>query len=160
MSMDDVAWQRHSSPISVYSRFSILPLFTAALAMREYLGWWTLVVLLVISLWTWLNPRLFSAPKTTNNWASMGTFGERIYLNRKNESIIPQHHLIVCKIIIFLQLFGVPFWLYGLYFMDFLLIILSTFWLMFTKTWFVDRMVWLFQDVKDLNPRYQSWLKS
>ncbi|EOA3786385.1 DUF6653 family protein [Vibrio vulnificus] len=160
MSMDECAWQRHSNPLSVYSRFSILPLFSIAIAMREWLGWWTLVVLIVVTLWTWLNPRLFSAPKKTNNWASMGTFGERIYLNRSNENVIPKHHLQMCKFIIFLQVLGVLFWFYSLYSMAYGLILLSTLWLMFTKTWFVDRMVWLYQDVKEKNPVYQSWLKS
>jgi len=26
------------------------------------------------------------------------------------------------------------------------------------KTWFVDRMVWLFDDMKDTKPEYRSWL--
>jgi len=160
MSMDESSWQRHSNPLSVYSRFSILPLFTIALATRELLGWWTLVALMLVSLWTWLNPRLFAAPKTTNNWASMGTFGERVYLHYKNEGLIPEHHLRACKKIVLLQIVGLPFWFYSLYAMDFALMILSTAWLMFTKTWFVDRMVWLYQDVKDLKPAFQSWLKS
>ncbi len=160
MSMDESSWQRHSNPLSVYSRFSILPLFTVTIAVREYLGWWTLAAVLLVSLWTWLNPRLFSAPKTTNNWASMGTFGERIYLNRRGENLIPGHHLRMCRWIIGLQFLGLPFWLYSLYSMSYPLMLLSTLWLMMTKVWFVDRMVWLYQDVKDRDPVYLSWLKS
>lgn len=159
MSMDEKAWQRHSNPMSVYSRFTILPLFTMALAVRDVLGWWTLLALFVVSLWTWLNPRLFSAPTNTNNWASMGTFGERIYLNRQKEDLIPPHHLKMCRIIIALQVIGVPFWCFAVYTISYDLMLLSMLWLMFTKTWFVDRMVWLYQDVKDLNPVYLSWLK-
>lgn len=159
MSMDESSWQRHSNPLSVYSRFSILPLFTVAIALREYLGWWTLAVVLLVSFWIWLNPRLFSAPETTNNWASMGTFGERIYLNCRNESFIPKHHLRMCRWIIILQISGLPFWFYSLYSMNYPLMILSTLWLMMTKVWFVDRMVWLYQDVKDRDPVYLSWLK-
>ncbi|WP_394240971.1 DUF6653 family protein [Vibrio astriarenae] len=160
MSMDEEAWQRHSSPLSVYSRFSILPMFTFVIGIREHLGWWTLLPFGVVVLWTWLNPRLFSAPTTTNNWASMGTFGERVYLNRKNESLIPKHHLKVAKGIILLQLVGLPFWFYSLYLNSPVLMIISTMYLMFTKAWFVDRMVWLYKDVKELNPAYQSWYKS
>ncbi len=159
MSMDERAWQRHANPWSVYSRFSILPLYTLALSLRACLEWWTLAALLLVSFWTWLNPRLFSAPKSTNNWASMGTFGERIYLKRKHENQIPPHHLRVCRLIILLQLVGLPFWLYSIYSMTYSLMLLSTMWLMFTKTWFVDRMVWLYQDVKQQDPVYQSWLK-
>ncbi|WP_353505402.1 DUF6653 family protein [Vibrio sp. SCSIO 43135] len=159
MSMDECAWQRHSSPLSVYSRFSILPLLSAALAFRDSLGWWTLPALIVVILWIWLNPRIFPAPRKTNNWASMGTFGERIYLNRHKEDLIPPHHLRMCRNIMVLQVLGVPFWCFSLYTLSYDSIILSTLWMMFTKVWFVDRMVWVYQDVKDLNPVYQSWLR-
>lgn len=160
MSMDESAWQKHASPLSVYSRFTIVPLFTATLALREVLGWWTLLILLLVSFWTWLNPRIFKAPKKTNNWASMGTFGERIYLNRHNENRIPFHHLQMCRNIMALQIIGVPFWIYSIYTMSLGFMILSMLWLMFTKMWFVDRMVWVYQDMKESNPVYQSWLKS
>ncbi|MDE1240495.1 DUF6653 family protein [Vibrio aestuarianus] len=159
MSMDETTWQRHSSPLSVYSRFSILPLFTLILAFRETLGWWALFALILVSLWTWLNPRVFPVPRTTNNWASMGTFGERVYLNRHNEDVIPYHHLRMCRFIVALQIIGVPFWCLAVYRISYEPMVLSTFWLMFTKMWFVDRMVWLYQDVKELNPIYQSWLR-
>ncbi|MGB2691241.1 MAG: DUF6653 family protein, partial [Thermodesulfobacteriota bacterium] len=26
------------------------------------------------------------------------------------------------------------------------------------KTWFLDRMVWLYEEMKDNNPEYRSWL--
>ncbi|MGF1754314.1 hypothetical protein L4C33_12020 [Vibrio makurazakiensis] len=160
MSMDENTWNRHASPLSVYSRFTILPLFTGTLAIRDELGGYTVVVIAFIILWVWLNPRIFPAPKTTNNWASMVTFGERIYLKRNHENLIPQHHLTACRNLMVLQIIGLPFWLYGLYSMNLELMIFGALWLMVTKAWFVDRMVWLYQDVKDLNPEYQSWLRS
>lgn len=159
MSMDDSAWAKHSSPWSVYSRFSILPLLTSAIASREWLGWYALIPTLVVLAWVWLNPRIFPAPNSTNNWASMGTFGERIYLNRNKEDLIPKHHLIMCKILMLLQLLGLPVWLYGVYSLQIESMVFGTLWLMATKAWFVDRMVWIYQDVKDLNPIYQSWLR-
>ncbi|MDZ8240651.1 MAG: DUF6653 family protein [Nostoc sp. ChiQUE01a] len=27
-----------------------------------------------------------------------------------------------------------------------------------SKLWFIDRMVWLYNDMKDVNQEYQSWL--
>ncbi|WP_462172001.1 DUF6653 family protein [Pseudoalteromonas xiamenensis] len=160
MSMDENTWARHSNPLSVYTRFSILPLFSLVFASIDVLGWWTVAALLLVSIWTWLNPRIFPAPTNTDNWASMGTFGERIYLNRHKENLIPRHHLRMCQIIMTLHLLGIPFWVSSLVTMKYSLVVLSTLWLMFTKTWFVDRMVWIYQDVKDLNPTYQSWLRT
>jgi hypothetical protein len=30
-------------------------------------------------------------------------------------------------------------------------------WVILAKTWFIDRMVWLFEEMKD-HPEYQDWL--
>jgi hypothetical protein len=30
--------------------------------------------------------------------------------------------------------------------------------IMLGKLWFVDRMVWLYEDMKDATPEYRSWL--
>ena len=83
MIMDEESWKRHSNPWSVYTRFSILPLMSLAFWSREWIGYYSLILIIISFVWIWLNPRLFKAPTQTNNWASMGTFGERIYLDRK-----------------------------------------------------------------------------
>jgi uncharacterized membrane protein len=31
--------------------------------------------------------------------------------------------------------------------------------LVMPKVWFVDRMVWLYEDMKDAHPTYQSWVR-
>lgn len=89
----------------------------------------------------------------------MGTFGERIYLNRKNETI-PSHHLKACGLLQLLSAMGLPFFVYGIYALDIWVLILGNLWIMAFKAWFVDRMVWLYMDMKDSNPVYQSWFKS
>lgn len=158
MSMNDATWARHASPWSVYTRFTALPLISLAFWSREWIDWFAIVPIALSMLWVWLNPRVFPAPEKTNNWASMGTFGERIYLNRKNVNI-PQHHLSFCTILQVLPILGVPFFIYGLYALDFWSLLLGNLWIMVCKTWFVDRMVWVFMDMKDANAVYQSWLK-
>lgn len=158
MSMDDASWHRHSNPWSVYTRFTTLPLISLAVYSREWLGVYSLLPVILSLFWVWLNPRLFSPPKTTNNWASMGTFGERIYLNRKCEEL-PAHHLKFCLMLQLLSALGLPFFCYGLYSLDIWLIILGNVWIMAFKAWFVDRMVWLYMDMKSSNPVYQGWLK-
>ncbi|MEH6625236.1 MAG: DUF6653 family protein [Motiliproteus sp.] len=157
--MDERAWQRHSNPLSVYSRFTTLPLISLAFWSREFLEFYALIPIIIAVVWVWLNPRIFGVPVSTNNWASMGTFGERIYLNRKSESI-PSHHMRACRVLLALQVLGLPIWLYGLYSLNLWSLVLGTVWLMISKAWFVDRMVWLYLDVKDQNPIYQSWLRS
>jgi len=158
MSMDDEAWSRHSNPWSAYSRFTTLPLISLAFYSREWLGVYSTGLIALSFLWVWVNPRLFKAPKTTNNWASMGTFGERIYLNRKDE-VIPLHHLNTCRVLLWLSGLGLPIFVFGLYSLDIWVLILGNVWIMAFKAWFVDRMVWLYMDLKDSNPVYQAWLK-
>ncbi|MEO1078574.1 MAG: DUF6653 family protein [Pseudomonadota bacterium] len=31
---------------------------------------------------------------------------------------------------------------------------------MLAKAWFVDRVVWIFEDMKSVDPRYASWIRS
>ncbi|TEW56829.1 hypothetical protein E2R68_01995 [Psychromonas sp. RZ22] len=159
MSMDDETWHRHSNPWSVYTRFTTLPLISFTFWSREWIDIYSIALIAISFLWVWLNPRLFSAPSNTNNWASMGTFGERIYINRHNE-IIPNHHIKACRILQLLSAMGLPFFIYGLYSLNLWILILGNFWIMVSKAWFVDRMVWLYLDMKESNPIYQSWLKT
>lgn len=159
MLMDDETWQKHANPWSVYSRFTALPIVSLAFWSREWLDTYSMIFIALSFLWIWVNPRLFGAPNKTNNWASMGTFGERIYLNRKDETI-PIHHIKTCRTLQLLSAMGLPFFIYGLYSLNLWVLILGNFWIMVFKAWFVDRMVWLYMDMKDSNPRYQSWFKT
>lgn len=158
MLMDEKAWNRHSNPWSVYTRFTALPLISLAFWSREWIDVYSVILIAFSFLWVWINPRLFSIPSTTNNWASMGTFGERIYLNRQNEAI-PVHHLTVCRSLQLLSAIGLPIFIYGLYSLDIWILLLGNFWIMLFKAWFVDRMVWLYMDMKESNPTYRSWYK-
>lgn len=159
MSMDNQSWNRHANPWSVYTRFTTLPLLSLAFWSREWFEIYSLLFIALSLFWIWINPRLFDVPNRTNNWASMGTFGERIYLNRENEAI-PIHHLKVCRSLQILSSMGLPFFVLGLYFLDFWVVVLGNVWIMIFKAWFVDRMVWLYIDMKDSSPIYQSWFKT
>ena len=47
---------------------------------------------------------------------------------------------------------------WGLFVLDPGVTILAMLLVIVAKTWFVDRMVWLFEDMKDTKPEYRSWL--
>jgi len=148
MAMDDTAWQRHANPWSVYSRFSILPLLSLAFYSRVWLGVYAVIPIALVSLWAWLNPRLFPAPKSTDNWASMGTLGERFYLARRLQPI-PTHHQRAARLLQLLSACGLPFFIYGLYSLNVWVLLLGNLWVMAFKAWFVDRMVWLYRDMSN-----------
>lgn len=149
MSMDEDSWQRHANPWSVYSRFTTLPILSVAFYSREWIGFYSLLPVIMAFIWIWLNPRLFDVPTSTDNWASMATFGERLYLNRQQVPI-PRHHQRFCILLQTLSGVGVPFFIYSLYSLNIWLLVASNLWIMVFKAWFVDRMVWLYLDSKNV----------
>ncbi len=158
MRMDDAAWARHASPWSVWSRFSVLPLFVIAVWSRVWIGWWAVILVALVLLWTWVNPRLFSAPSHTDTWAARGTFGERVWLNRKTVPV-PAHHVPWAYGLSALAGLGLLPMAWGLWQLDpgwtFGGLVLTV----VAKTWFVDRMVWLYEDMADADPAYKSRMR-
>lgn len=159
MSMDADTWARHSNPWSVWTRFTCLPLLVLAIWSRLWLGWWSLVPIALAVLWSWYNPRAFAPPSKTDNWASKGTFGERVYLNRK-QIPIPRHHEHAALILTTISALGTVVLVYGLTVLHGWATVLGLVVAMGAKIWFVDRMVWLYEDMKDGTPEYSQWIKS
>ncbi len=155
--MDDKTWRRHANPWSVFTRTSALPLIVLAVWSRVWLGWWSLPFIALSILWTWLNPRIFRQPKTTNHWASRGVFGERVWLNRKNVPV-PERHRNFPNILSVVSAVGTLFVVWGVIMLDLWPTIFGNVVAILSKYWFLDRMVWLYEDMKDTYPEYQSWL--
>ena len=159
MTMNDQTWQRHASPWSVWTRiFTVAPLISLVVWSRVWLGWYSLMAIGLVLFWTWYNPRAFPAPSSTNNWAAKATFGERIFLDRQKVNI-PQHHLRAANVLTLMSLIGLLIWIYGLFSLDFWATIAGIIGAVLPKTWFCDRMVWLYDDMKHTDPVYESWLK-
>jgi len=158
MTMDDESWARHSNPLSVYSRFICLPMLSLAIWSRGTISYYSIPLILLSLFWIWYNPRAFGPPKTTNNWASKGTFGERIFLQKKQLDI-PSHHVTMAHTLTWLATVGLPVLIYGLFSLNLWAILLGNFLVIFPKVWFVDRMVWIYEDMKDRDPEFQRWLK-
>ena len=158
MAMDEATWARHANPWSVWTRMSCLPLLALAVWSRVWLGWWALLPLALAVAWTWFNPRAFPPPVRTDNWASKGTFGERVFLNRKAIPI-PRHHEVAAKALAALSAPGLAVLIYGLAVLDLWATLCGLVATMLPKLWFVDRMVWLYDDMKDAKPDYAGWLR-
>ena len=155
--MDDKTWRRHANPWSVFTRTSALPLIVLAVWSRVWLGWWSIPFIALSILWTWLNPRIFRQPKTTNHWASKGVFGERVWLNRKNVPV-PERHRNFPNILSVVSAVGTLFVVWGVIMLDLWPTIFGIVVVILSKYWFLDRMAWLYEDMKDAYPEYQSWL--
>lgn len=159
MAMDDATWQRHANPWSVWTRVPMLPVLLAVLWSHVWIGWWGMVALLVpVVVWIWLNPRVFPPPRRTDGWASKATFGERVWLARDRVPI-PAHHATAARVLAVVSgagaLAGIVAALAG----DALGTIAGGLLGTLGKLWFCDRMVWLYEDMKDTEPSYRAWLR-
>ncbi|MFL4995572.1 MAG: DUF6653 family protein [Microvirga sp.] len=154
--MDERAWERHASPWSVWTRVASLPLLLAAVWSHAWLGIWALVPVALVVLWLWLNPRLFQAPATRNGWSAKATFGERVWLNRKAVPI-PEHHARAAHILTAISAAGFALALIGALLNDVLATVSGGLITWFAKMWFCDRMVWLYDEMKDKHPPYAEW---
>lgn len=158
MGMSDDVWQRHANPLSGWSRVSILPLLALAIWSRVWLGWWAMLPIFAMLIWTWLNPRIFPVPSSTDNWMSKGVLGERVWLKRKTVPI-PSHHARMATTLNVLAGVGLIPFVIGLVQLNVWATVAGTSVMMIAKLWFLDRMIWLFDDMKDANEEYRSWLK-
>lgn len=155
--MDERTWARHASPWSVWTRAISLPLLMLAVWSRAWIGWWALLPVAAVVLWLWINPRAFPPPRSTNNWASKGVLGERVWLNRR-EVPVPEHHRLAPNILSAISASGALLLIWGLVRLEIWPALLGAVIVMLCKLWFVDRMVWLYEDMKDRHPPYREWL--
>lgn len=148
MGMDDSVWARHASPWSVWTRIPILPVLALAIWSRVWLGWWCLALIAALVVWIYFNPRVFAAPAHLNAWASKGVLGERVFLARKTKPIA-QHHASWGILLSIVAGVGLIPLIYGLWALDFWLVVLGLTITVGAKLWFLDRMVWLLADTTE-----------
>ena len=154
--MDESVWQRHTNPWSVWTRYPSLPLLVLAIWSRLWWGWWAVLPTTLVIFWIWINPRVFPKPKSTHNWASKAVLGERVWLNQK-EVPIPAHHHPVIAFTNIVNAVGFLVCCWGMIALEMWATVLGLSWGILGKTWFLDRMVWLFEEMKD-RPQYRDWL--
>lgn len=158
MAMDEATWARHANPWSVWTRVPVLPLFALAVWSRAWLSWWCLVPAGLLVLWTLYNPRAFPPPAITDTWASKATFGERVWLNRKAVPI-PDHHARFAHILSAVSAIGLLPMAYGLWAYEPFATGLGVVLVIIGKLWFLDRMVWLYDNMRVVHPDYAAWLR-
>ncbi len=155
--MDSRVWDRHANPWSVWTRVAAFPPLILAIWSRAWLGWWALAPVAAMVVFLWLNPRLFPPPRSTRSWAARAVLGERVWINRAAVPV-PDHHRRMAVILSIVAAAGLPPLIWGVAVYDIALTLFGLAVAMLGKLWFVDRMVWLFDDMKE-RPEYREWLR-
>lgn len=143
--MSEDVWRRHANPWSGWTRAGTgIPLLALAIWSRVWLGWGALVVLGLVMLWLWLNPRLFKEPLDFDHWISKGVLGEKVFL--ENRADIATHHRKAADVLAWASLPGVLVLGWGLWALHLDWVVFGGFMAALPKLWFLDRMVWILED--------------
>jgi len=148
MGMNASTWARHANPWSGWSRLTALPLLAMAIWSRVWFGWVALAPIALVLLWIWLNPRIFPAPRSTDNWMSRGVLGEQMWLSGGHLTL-PGHHIRMARLLSAASLIGIVVAGYGLTVLDPGYTVAGIATTVLSKLWFLDRMVWLHSDLAD-----------
>lgn len=157
MGLDEDGWLRHANPLSVYTRYSVLPLFVLAVWSRLWIGWWSLVPLALVAVWARVNPHLFPAPVCTRSWASRAVMGERVWLNRGTVPIPASDAAWAAGLSVLNGLGLIPL-AWGLWAFDPGWTVAGVAIIMIGKSWFLDRMALLFDRMSG-HEAYRGWLR-
>ncbi|WP_166239722.1 DUF6653 family protein [Paenibacillus turpanensis] len=156
--LDDASWMRHASPWSVWTRNTVLPLLVLAFWSRIWLGWWAAIPVALAVLWGIVNPHVFAAPKSFSHWASKCVLGERVWLNR-DQVPVPAYHRRAPHILSTVAAIGSLFVIAGVVQLHLWMTLFGSVLIYAGKLWFLDRMVWLYEDMKE-HPAYREWVRN
>lgn len=149
-------WMKHANPWSVWTRYSVLPLIVLAFWSRVWIGWWYLIPVIISLAWMFLNPVFFNKARSTKNWASKAVLGERVWMNRDKISV-PEYHQNMPKILNAISSAGMIISIWAIVTLSIWPAILGIALVYLGKSWYLDRMVWLYEDMEHL-PEYGEWL--
>ena len=154
--MNDRARQRHCNPWSVYTRFTMIRHRSGTLeqSLASVVGPFPHCHGSCVGV---DDPRRFPPPISTDNWASKVVLGEWVWM-RRNSIAIPVHHRLLPNLLSIAAGLGMAVFLIGVSTLHLWLSLLGGAIAILAKLWFADRMVWLYQEMKDATPEYRKWL--
>lgn len=140
--MSDEMWKRHANPWSVWTRFAAIPAFMVAVWSRVWIGSWSLLPIILVVIWLYLNVFIFPPIHKPQSWASKGIYGEKLWLGKRSE--LPGHYDTIQKWLIILGLAGMALIGWGLYQLHFWGSLLGAVVLILAQLWRIDRFSTLY----------------
>jgi hypothetical protein len=155
--LTDENWMKHANPMSVWTRYSVLPIIVIAFWSRIWIEWWCLVPGVLSILWMFINPIFFKIPSSTKNWASKSVLGERVFLNRDKIDIPDIHKTPLYAILNGVSSLGMGLAIWSIVYYSVWGAVLGVSLAYLGKSWYLDRMVWLYESMKAKNDEYKKW---
>jgi hypothetical protein len=155
--LKDESWMRHANPVSVWTRFAVLPMLVGSIWSRKWIGRRCVIPTALSSVWLFVNPLFFRPPRSTRNWASKGVFGERIWVERDSSELPDQFRSVVPTAASAYQAIGLAPLAYGLVALKIAPTLAGVLIVQGGKLWYIDRMVLLFEEMKTRDPEYAGW---
>ena len=100
----------------------------------------------MVCIWVVVNPRAFPPPADMRSWASRSVLGETFWTDRR-ATPVPARHRLAPFVLTLLSAAGLPFIVVGLVLPDGWVLATGLVLQMTGKLWFLDRMVWLHDDM-------------
>lgn len=154
--LNDETWLCHANPWSVWTRYSVLPILILAFWSRVWIGWYSLIPVVIALGWMFLNPVFFHKPQSTQNWASKSVLGERVWMNRV-ACPVPAHHMVMPHILNLISCVGMILSIWAVITLSIWMAVFGVVLTYLGKSWYLDRMVWLYEDMKHKS-EYAKWL--
>jgi len=143
--LTDEGWQRHANPWSVYTRIPIPALLALAIWSRKWIGRRSLLPIVAVCVWTAVNPRAFPPPRSADRWASQAVLGERLWTASRKRGTPPRRRLAPI-VLTGINTAGMAVLVRGLIILDPWMTATGLAVHMAGKNWFLDRMVWHYED--------------
>jgi hypothetical protein len=124
---------------------------------REWIGWYCVVPLALALVWMMVNPLFFGVPSSTRSWASKAVLGERIWTARPTMDIPAPFRSPVPNLANAVSGLGLLLLANGLVVQDGWMVGAAIVIVHLAKLWYLDRMVLLFDDVKQRDATVASW---
>jgi len=115
---------------------------------RKWIGAWCLAPGLLIFIWAHLYPLFLNRRISPPNWAARAMLGERIFLNRDKVEIPAAHNLPLHALLALIASTGVILIIWSVVFYSVWGVVLGLAMAGFGRGWFLDRMVWLYEDIR------------
>jgi hypothetical protein len=143
--LTDEGWQRHANPWSVYTRIPIPALLALAIWSRKWIGRRSVLPIAAVCVWTAVNPRAFPPPRSTDRWASQSVLGERLWTASRKQGT-PTRRALAPIVLTGINTAGMAVLVRGLIILDPWMTATGLAVHMAGKNWFLDRMVWHYED--------------